>query len=250
VAERPFKSESEDMAEDTGQRHDTRQPPEARRGKSAEHGGKLLGRLLGGLMTKVIILVVIVLVGAYVLLAKLENLNPFASHTTITTTVVLGKLTKIEQVHVASRSYPVDVKITQSVGIIPCFLICNQMELTGSGTDDAIVDLSKLSGQDVSVNQSTAAVTVRMAAPAIGPADLDPVTCSITSTHGAINGATQDFRNNPNGYRPLYEAAESQIHRAAEHDQELLAAGEQSTRAMLARVLGVVGVKKVTVDFS
>jgi hypothetical protein len=78
----------------------------------------------------------------------------------------------------------VDVKITQSVGIIPCFLICNQMELKGSGTDDAIVDLSKLSRQDVSIDQSTRTVTVRMAAPAIGPADLHPATWSITGTHG------------------------------------------------------------------
>ena len=57
-------------------------------------------------MTKVIVLVVIVLVGVY-LLCQDRDLNPFASHTTITTTVVLGKLTKIEQVHVATRSYPV-----------------------------------------------------------------------------------------------------------------------------------------------
>jgi hypothetical protein len=61
---------------------------------------------------------------------------------------------------------------------------------------------------------------------------------------------TQDFRNNPNGYRPLYAAAESQIHDAAQHDQALLTAGEQSTRAMLAQLLGTVGVKKVTVDFT
>jgi hypothetical protein len=238
------------MTEDTGQQHDTRQPSGARREQNAEHGGNFLGRLLGSLMSKVIVLVVIVLVGAYVLLAKVEDLNPFASHTTITTTVVLGKLTKIEQVHVATRSYPVDVRITQSVGVIPCFLICNQMELTGSGTDDAIVDLRKLSRQNVSIDQSTGTVTVRMAAPSIGPADLNPVACSITSSHGAINGATQAFRNNPNGYRPLYEEAESQIHDTAEHDQGLLAAGEQSTRTMLARVLGTVGVKKVMVDFS
>jgi len=184
------------------------------------------------------------------LVAKLEKLNPFTSHTTITTTLVLGKLTKIEQVHVATRSYSVDVKITQSVGIIPCFLICNQMELTGSGTDDAIVDLSKLSKRDVSIDRSTEAVTVRMAAPTIGPADLNPVACSITSTHGVVNSATQAFRNNPNGYRQLYVAAESQIHDTAERDQGLLTAGEQSTRAMLTQVLGVVGVKKVTVDFS
>jgi uncharacterized protein DUF4230 len=238
------------MTEDTGQQHDTKRLPEAGREKTAEQGKNFLSRLLSSIMTKVIVVIVIVLVAAYALIAKIENLNPFGSHTTITTTVVLGKLTKIEQVHVATRSYAVDVKITQSVGIIPCFLVCNQMELTGSGTDDAVVNLSQLSKQDVSIDQSTEAVTVHMAPPAIGPAVLNPADCSITSSHGAVNSVTQDFRNNPNGYRPLYAAAESQIHDAAQHDQALLTAGEQSTRAMLAQLLGTVGVKKVTVDFT
>ena len=238
------------MAKDTRQRDDTRRTPGTGADKAAKRGGNFLGHLFGSMIGTIVVVVVIVLVAAYLLIAKVESLNPFGSHTTITTTVVLGKLTKIEQVHVATRSYAVDVKITQSVGIIPCFLVCNQMELKGSGTDDAIVDLSKLSKKDVAIDQSTDTVTVRMAAPTIGPADLNPAVCSITSAHGVVNGATQQFRNNPNGYRPLYTAAETQIRDAAVHDGALLAAGEQSTRAMLAQVLGAVGVKKVTVDFS
>jgi hypothetical protein len=221
---------------------------------ATKHGGRFLGRflghVLGGMISKVVVAVVLALVAAYFVLAKIEHLNPFQSHTTITTTVVLGKLTKIEQAHVATRSYPVDVRITQSVGVIPCFIICNQMELKGSGTDDAIVDLSTLSKKDVSIDQATASVTVRMAPPTIGPASLNPATCDISSSHGVLNSATQDFRNNPNGYRPLYVAAENQIHATAVHDQDLLTAGEQSTRELLARVLGVAGVKKVTVEFS
>ena len=238
------------MAEDTGQQQDTGRLPTAASEKAAKHGGNFLGHLFGSMIGTIIVVVVIAVVAAYLLVAKLEHLNPFGSRTTITTTVVLGKLTKIDQVHVATRSYAVDVKITQSVGIIPCFLICNQMELKGSGTDDAIVNLSTLSKKDVSINQSTDTVTVRMAPPTIGPADLDPATATITSGHGVVNSATQDFRNNPNGYRPLYSAADSQIHKAAQHDQALLAAGEQSTRTMLARVLGVAGVKKVVVNFT
>ena len=221
---------------------------------AADRGSKFLGRfvghVLGGMITKVVVAVVLALVAAYLLVAKIEHLNPFQPHTTISTTVVLGKLTKIEQVHVATRSYAVDVRITQSVGVIPCFIICNQMELRGSGTDDAIVDLTTLSKGDVSIDQGTSTVTVRMAPPAIGPASLNPATCDISSSHGVLNSATQDFRNNPNGYRPLYVTAENQIHSAAVHDNDLLSAGEQSTRELLTRVLGVAGVKKVTVDFS
>src|SRR5580700_7200171 len=170
------------MAKVTRQQQDTRRLPQAGREKAAKHGGNFLGHLFGSMIGTIVVVVVIAGVAAYFLIAKMENLNPFGSRTTITTTVVLGKLTKIEQVHVATRSYAADVKITQSVGIIPCFLICNQMELKGSGTDDAVVDLSQLSRQDVSIDQSTETVTVRMAAPAIGPADLDPAVCSITSS--------------------------------------------------------------------
>jgi Protein of unknown function (DUF4230) len=237
------------MAKDTEPQYDTRPLPRTDRATPARRSGDVLGRFLGRMITRVLVVAVVVLVIAYAVIAKIESLNPFASHTTITTTVVLGKLTKIDQVHVATRSYPADVKITQSVGIIPCFLICNQMELRGSGSDDAIVDLSKLSKRDVSIDQATKTVTVRLAAPTIGPASLNPADCTITSTHGAINSLTQGFRNNPNGYRPLYTAAENQIHDTAQDDQTLLGAGEQGARTMLAQLLGDVGVKKVTVEF-
>jgi Protein of unknown function (DUF4230) len=221
----------------------------ARRRPRPGRGGGFLARLLGSVISKVIIGLVLALVIAYLVADKIAHLNIFGSHTTITTTVVLGKLTKIEQVHVATRSYPVDVKITQSVGIIPCFLICNEMELKGSGTDDAVVDLATLSKRDVSIDQGTQTVTVRMAPPAVAAAVLDPAACDITSGHGVINSATQDFRNNPNGYRPLYAAAQTQIHSTALHDHDLLSAGEQSTRELLTRILGTVGVKKVIVNF-
>ena len=128
------------MAKDTRQRHDTTEVPQEHAEEAAKQGGKFLPRLFGSIIGTIIAIVVIVAVAAYLLVAKIEKLNPFGSRTTISTTVVLGKLTKIEQVHVATRSYAVDVKITQSVGIIPCFLVCNQMELKGSGTDDAVVD--------------------------------------------------------------------------------------------------------------
>jgi Protein of unknown function (DUF4230) len=244
------------MAKDTRQRNDTTELPETHREpetyreKEPKRGGHFLTHLFGSIIGTVIVIVVILGVAAYFVVAKIESLNPFGSRTTISTTVVLGKLTKIEQAHVATRSYAVDVKITQSVGIIPCFLVCNKMELTGSGTDDAIVNLSTLPKKDVTIDQSTDTVTVRMPAPVVGPADLNPAAATITSSHGVINSTTQAFRNNPNGYRPLYVAAENQIHNAALHDHALIAAGEQSTRTMLTQLLSDAGVKKVIVNFS
>jgi hypothetical protein len=145
---------------------------------AAKHGSKVLGRfvghVLGGMISKAAVAVVLALAAAYLEVIRIAHVNMFSLHTTISTTVVPGKLTKIEQVHVATRSYPVDVTVTQSVGIIPCFIICNQMELKESGTDDAIVDLTALPKKDVSIDQATASVIVRMAPPAIGPITFEP----------------------------------------------------------------------------
>src|ERR1700733_12851245 len=97
------------MAKNTGQQQDTRRLSPAGREKAAKHSGNFLGHLFGSMIGTIIVVVVIVGVAAYLLIAKIEKLNPFGSRTTISTTVVLGKLTKIEQVHVATRSYAVDV---------------------------------------------------------------------------------------------------------------------------------------------
>jgi hypothetical protein len=216
--------------------------------KTAKHGGTFVGHLLGGIIAKVVVAVVIAAVAAFLIADKVGHL--FHSQTTIQSTVVLGKLTKIEQVHVASRTYPVNVHIAQSDGFLPCFLVCNEMTLTGSGTDDAVVNLDKLTRKDVSIDQPTKTVTIHLTAPAVEPAVLDPTKCQITSSHGVVNSFTQEFRNNPNGYQPLYAQAENDIHSVAVQDKALLAAGEQSTRQLLTRILGTVGIKKVVVDFS
>jgi hypothetical protein len=81
-----------------------------------KHGGIFFGHLFGGVVSKVVVALILALIAPYVGMSRFTHL--FAPHTTISTTVVLGKLIKIEQVHVASRSYPVDVTITQSVGVI------------------------------------------------------------------------------------------------------------------------------------
>jgi hypothetical protein len=238
----------------------TRQRRKLDQHKVADHGGRVIGTLLGAmlksLVTKVTVIAVLALI-AYFGVARVAHLpsvfNPhttiFTPHTTITAAAVMTKLTEIEQVHVATATFKVDDKVTQSVEPIPCFFICNKMQLQGTGTDDDILDLSTLSQDNVEVNPDRSSVILWITPPAIGPADLDPVNCSISSSHGILNGPTQGIHNNPNGYRPLFAEAETQIHDQALRDPALLAAGEQSTRALLTRILRTIGVKEVTVNF-
>jgi hypothetical protein len=229
---------------------------------AANHGGGVIGILIGGLLkslvAKLVLASVLAILAYFGVIARVAHLpSPFASqaailkpHATLTTSAVMTKLTEIDQDHVATATYQVNVEITQSVGIIPCGVVCNKMHLQGTGTDDAILDLSALSQSNVEVNPDRSSVTVWIKPPAIGPAVLDPATCcAISSSHGVANSLTQGLHNNPNGYRPLYAAGEAQIHDQAVSDQKLLAAGEQSTRKALAQILATIGVKHVTVNF-
>jgi hypothetical protein len=224
----------------------------------ARHGGGVLGALVGGMLkslaAKLILAAAVALLAYFGIVSRVIHLSSPVSltkpHQTITVSAVVEKLSAIEQLHVATAPYHVKVNIAQSVGFIPCWIICNQMQLVGTGTDDVIVDLAALSPGNVEVNAAQSSVTLWLRPPAIGPAILDPATCcDIASSHGVVNSLTQGLRNNPNGYRPLFVQGEAQIHDQAVHDPKLLAAGEQSTRATLAQILGTIGVKQVTVNF-
>jgi hypothetical protein len=216
----------------------------------------MIGGLLRGLVAKLVLALILAL-AAYFGIAKAASVGPFGGsgtailrpHTTVTATAVLIKLTGVDQLHVATGTYQVNVEITQSVGIIPCGLICNHMTLEGTGTVDEILDLSSLSSSDIVVNQPTSAVTLFLPPPSTGPAIVNPANCNITSGHGVINSLTQGLHNNPNGYRPLYAQAQSQVHDQALQDPRLLAKGEDNARTDLTRLLNSIGAKHVTVNF-
>jgi Protein of unknown function (DUF4230) len=182
-------------------------------------------------------------------ITAVAHLGGSKTRTTITAAAVTAKLVEIEQVSVATGTYTVSVPIIQSVGIIPCFWVCNKMELSGVGTDDAILDLSALSNSNVVVTSGGSSVGLWIPVPTVGPAFLDPARSDISSGHGIVDSVTLDFRNNPNGYQPLYVAAEKKIHYQAEHDPKLLSAAEQNTREIITRLLEVSGVHQVTIHF-
>jgi Protein of unknown function (DUF4230) len=225
----------------------------------ARHGGGVAGAVIGGLLRGLVaklFLALILTLGAYLGIAKAASLGPFAGSdtfmrpaTTITATAVLTKLTGKDELHVATGTYKVNVQLTQSVWGIPCGLVCNQMTLTGTGTDDEILDPSSLSSSDIEVNKRTSAVTLFLPPPTTGPAILNPANCNITSSHGVLSSLAQGLHNNPNGFRPLYAQAESQIHDQALQDPRLLTEGENSARADLIRLLDSIGAKHVTVNF-
>jgi hypothetical protein len=226
----------------------------------ARHGGGVAGAMIGGLLrglvAKLLLALILALV-AYFGIAKAASLGPFSGrdttilrpHTTITAAAVLTKLAGDDQLYVATGKYKVNVQITQRVWIIPCGLFCNHMTLEGTGTEDEILDLSSLSLSNIEVNQQTSAVTLFLPPPSTSPAILNPANCSITSSHGVLGSLAEGLHENPNGYRPLYIQAESQIHDQALQDPRLLAEGENNARADLTRLLNLIGAKHLTVNF-
>jgi Protein of unknown function (DUF4230) len=221
----------------------------AARASAVKHSNSVIRTATGSRTAKLAISSATALLALVVSIATVAHLGGSKPHAAITAAAVTTKLIEIEQVDVATKTYTVNVTITQSVGAIPCWMICNQMQLDGVGSDEAILDLSMLSSSNVEVNAARSSVTLWIPAPTIGPADLDPAKSDISSSHGIVSSLTMGIRNNPNGYQPLFAAAEKKIHDQAEHDPELLAEAEQNTRELITRLLGAVGVHHVTVNF-
>jgi hypothetical protein len=217
--------------------------------------GNLIGHLIGSLIGKMITAAIVAMIaGAAVLHAvspvpspgKIVVAQPRAA---ISASAVMTSLDEIQYAHVASATYDVDVQITHSFWIIPCFFWCDQLRLQGSGHDDAILNLSSLTRTNVQVNQGRSAVTIWLAPPAAGPAELNLAATDVTGHSGIVNDMTRIFRDNPSASKPLYLAALAQIRGQARHDGKLQAAGEQGTRRLLTHLLGLIGVKQVTVNF-
>jgi hypothetical protein len=217
--------------------------------------GNLIGHLLGSLVGKVVTAAIIAVIAGAALLHAVASvptpgkLIDAQQHTTISASAVMTSLGEIQDAHVASATYNVDVQITQSFWIIPCFFWCDQLQLQGSGSDDAILNLSRLARSDIQVNQARSTVTLWLTPPTVGPAELDLAATSVTGHSGIVNDMTRIFRNNPNASKPLYLAALAQIHDRALQDGKLQAEGEQGTRALLTHILGLIGVSQVTVNF-
>jgi Protein of unknown function (DUF4230) len=211
--------------------------------------GTLAGRLITALVTIAAVLVIVVVLSAVHLLPTLRN--PFTTTTTESGgPAVLKSITSLSRYEAASGTFQVVVDLTKHTSFIPSFLSGSDTLFIGQGTDIAYVDFSQLKGPQVQVSANRSAVSVRLPAARLEPAELNVSQSYVyAEQQGLLNRIGNFFAGNPNSQQQVYILAQQKI-QAAAAASSLLTQAQRNTQDMLDSMLRSLGFQRITVTFS
>jgi uncharacterized protein DUF4230 len=194
--------------------------------------------------------IVVALVGSAVHLFP-QLRNPFAETTTERSgPVLLTSIQQLSRYEAASGTFQVVVDISSGSSFLPGFLEGSDTMFIGVGSDNAFVDFGHLKGNDVQVSPDRLSATLTLPHAALAPASLDVKQSYVfAQQQGLFTRVNQFLSGNPNSQQALYELAQRQI-TAAAGKSELLADAERNTRTMLVSLLGSLGFRSTTVNFT
>ncbi|ONH33094.1 DUF4230 domain-containing protein [Pseudofrankia asymbiotica] len=245
---------SDESGRSTSQATDTL-PPTTPDGATASRRGGRSARLpsFGGLLKLVALVVTLVVLASVVsFVAGWPSLihNPFSEKKVDRSSPpVLRSLENISQYHAASAHMEVVVDVEDDTKWIPSSLKGERVLFVGVGTVDSIVDFTGLDAKRVTVDEATKAVTIRLPAPTIGKANLDPQKSYVVARQrGALDRIGGLFGGQSTD-QDLYVRATTQMQAAAATDGQVLALGKSNTTAMLKGLLGALGYTNVTVTY-
>lgn len=201
----------------------------------------------------VTILLVIVALGmlALLLLGRLiSGFDPFNRQTVDRSQpAVLLALQDLSQYRAATGEFQVIVDTEERVRNLPTQLAGERTLFVASGTVDAAVDFSDLSGDAVEVDDARRRVTIRLPAATLTTARVDPDASYVFSRErGLLDRLAGVFSDTPTSEQQLYQLAERKLQRAA-GDSGLVELANRNTEAMLRSLLGSLGFDDVTVTF-
>jgi hypothetical protein len=212
-------------------------------------GHRLIGWLAGLIMAAVAIVVLVIVLSAVHLLPQLRN--PFAESTTVRSgPALLKSITTLSRYEAASGSFQVVVDLSKKTAFLPSFVEGSDTLFIGEGTDIAFVDFSHLHGKQIRVSPDRTAVTVQLP-----PAQLAPSVLNVRQSYvyaqqqGLLNRIGNFFSGNPNSQQQVYIQAQQRIQEAA-RKSPLITEAEKNTRGMLTGMLGSLGFKQITVNFT
>jgi len=174
------------------------------------------------------------------------GLNHTPAPKAASTGVVLKKLVALGDFHAeqAQFSFNFPFVVHQST----LFFTGETIQVTGTGTDDAVVDFSGLTIGGVQRTGSNS-VLVFLRPPHLGTAVVNLKRTKLTETSGLFTHLSHLFEGDPNDARLALAAAQGRIAAAAAGSQ-LIGDAKASTRAFLVRFLGRLGYTHVAVTFS
>ncbi|GGL63977.1 hypothetical protein GCM10010129_04560 [Streptomyces fumigatiscleroticus] len=162
---------------------------------------------------------------------------------------LLKSIQDMSRYDAASGNFQVVVDLEKDAKYLPDAIRGTRTLYVGAGTVDAYVDLGRVGGDDVTVDEDRTSATLRLPHAALGRPALDPDrSYAVSKQRGLLDRLGDLFSDNPNSEQAVQKLAVRHIGDAAE-DSGLTARAESNTTEMLQGLLRSLGFKEVRVSY-
>lgn len=162
---------------------------------------------------------------------------------------LLESIQDISRYDAASGNFQVVVDLEKDAKFLPDAVRGSRTLYVGAGTVDAYVDLGKLDGDDVRVDDDRTSATLRLPHARLGKPALDPErSYAVSKQRGLFDRLGDLFSDNPNSEQAVQKLAVRHIGDAAE-ESGLTTRAETNTTEMLEGLLHSLGFEEVRVSY-
>lgn len=165
------------------------------------------------------------------------------------TPALLTSLSDLEEYHAATGTFQVVVDLERDTGWLPSVLSGERTTFMATGSVDAVVDFTGLTGSAVSTSADGERVTISLPPARLDEADVDlPNSRVLSRDRGVLDRVGGVFSDSPTSERQVAALAEDKLDAAAA-ESELRERAEDNTRAMLEGLARALGYSEVVVRF-
>ncbi|MFI5972259.1 DUF4230 domain-containing protein [Streptomyces sp. NPDC051452] len=162
---------------------------------------------------------------------------------------LLKSIQDMSRYDAASGNFQVVVDLEKDAKFLPDAIRGTRTLYVGAGTVDAYVDLGRLGGRDVRVNDDRTSATLRLPHARLGRPALDPDhSYAVSKQRGLLDRLGDLFSDNPNSEQAVQKLAVRHIGDAA-RTSGLTARAEKNTTGMLQGLLRSLGFTEVHITY-
>ncbi|MET8329751.1 DUF4230 domain-containing protein [Streptomyces sp. NPDC005181] len=162
---------------------------------------------------------------------------------------VLKSIQDMSSYEAASGNFQVVVDLEKDAKFLPDVIRGTRTLYVGAGTVGASVDLGKVTGSGVVVNEDRTTAELRLPHAVLGKPALDPDrSYAVSKQRGLLDRLGDFFSDNPGSEQAVNKLAAQHIGEAAK-ESGLTQRAEKNTTSMLQGLLGSLGFEKVTVHY-
>ncbi|MEU7428963.1 DUF4230 domain-containing protein [Streptomyces sp. NPDC048362] len=162
---------------------------------------------------------------------------------------LLKSIQDMSRYDAASGNFQVVVDLEKDAKFLPDAIRGTRTLYVGAGTVDAYVDLGRIGGRDVRVNDDRTSATLRLPHARLGRPALDPDhSYAVSKQRGLLDRLGDLFSDNPNSEQAVQKLAVRHIGDAA-RTSGLTARAEKNTTGMLQGLLRSLGFTEVHITY-